>query len=180
MSSQPKLGSFSYAILALVGREGASPHDIVRMMREERVFWTTSESHFYAEPKRLAKLGYLDAETMPGQTRERTHYTLTARGREALRAWAREPTRFPRIQAEGTVRLLAGDVVEDDAGLLASLDALRAELDEIEAALDLGEAAAAELPHRERYLLLVHGFGRRLVQAHREWLEEVERELGPG
>ena len=56
MSSTPKLSPFSYAILALVGRHGAGPHDIVRMMREGRVFWTTSESHFYAEPKRLAKV----------------------------------------------------------------------------------------------------------------------------
>jgi hypothetical protein len=47
-----KLTPFSYVILALVGRGGAGPHDIVRMMREGAIFWTTSESHYYAEPKR--------------------------------------------------------------------------------------------------------------------------------
>jgi DNA-binding PadR family transcriptional regulator len=83
---------FSYVILALVGRGGAGPHDIVQMMREGAVFWTTSESHFYAEPKRLAKLGYLTAEKQPGRTRERTHYQLTDTGRQALQSgWPNRP-----------------------------------------------------------------------------------------
>jgi hypothetical protein len=36
---------------------------------------------------------------------------------------------------------------------------------------------AEELPHRGRYLALTHDLGRRLVQAQRDWLDEVEREL---
>ncbi len=179
--SSDDLKPFSYVILALVGEGGAGPHDIVRMMRAgSRQYWTASESHFYAEPKRLAKLGYLEAAAAPGRTHQRTHYTLTERGREALRSWAREPTPFPRIQSEAIIRLLAGDIVADDAALLASLEALRGELDDLELALDAAEAGAEELPHRRRYLLLVHGFGRRLVEAHRAWLDEVERELGSG
>ncbi len=63
-------------------------------------------------------------------------------------------------------------------GAAHSLAALRGELDEIEASLDEAETTSTEIPHRTRYLLLVHGFGRALVQAHRQWLEQVERELG--
>ena len=40
---------------------------------------------YYAEPKRLARLGYLDASKAPGKTRERTVYTLTDKGLRALR-----------------------------------------------------------------------------------------------
>jgi PadR family transcriptional regulator AphA len=179
--SSDQLNPFSFTILALVGEGGAGPHDIVRMMRRgSRQYWTTSESHFYAEPKRLAKLGYLTAESGPGRTRERTHYMLTDAGREALRAWAREPTPFPRIQSEAVVRLVAGDIVGDDAALVASLAAMRRELDDIDAGLDDAEAVAQTLPHRARYLRLVHRFGRTLTQAHRDWLDEVERELGRG
>lgn len=177
--SSDDLKPFSYVILALVGEGGAGPHDLVRMMRSgSRQYWAASESHFYAEPKRLAKLGYLEAETGPGRTRERTHYRLTEQGREALRAWVPEPTPYPRVQAEAITRLLAGDIVADDAAILASLAALRTELDEIDAGLDSAEAATAELPHRERYLRLVHRFGRLSVAAQRAWLDEVERELG--
>ena len=131
--SSHSLNPFSYTILALVGEGGAGPHDLVRMMRRgSRVYWATSESHFYAEPKRLEKLGYLTAERAPGRTRPRTHYMLTDLGREALRAWAREPTPFTRIQSEAVVRLVAGDIVGDDAALRASLAPLRRDLDEIE------------------------------------------------
>jgi hypothetical protein len=34
-------------------------------------------------------------------------------------------------------------------------------------------------PHREHYLLLNHRLARRIVQAHADWLDEVESELGP-
>lgn len=179
--SNEQLKPFSYVILTLVGEKGAGPHDLVRMMRAgSRQYWTTSESHYYAEPKRLTKLGYLSAEAGPGRTRQRTHYTLTERGREALREWAREPTPFPRIQSEAIARVLSGDILADDPALLESLGALRGELDEIDAQIDAAEAIAETLPHRIRYLLLVHRFGRLLVQAHRDWLDEVERELGSG
>jgi DNA-binding PadR family transcriptional regulator len=92
-----ELRPFSYTILTLVGEGGAGPHDIVRMMRQGRVYWSAADSHYYAEPKRLERLGYLRSEKTPGKTRERTHYVLTEAGREALRAWGREPMTFPRI-----------------------------------------------------------------------------------
>lgn len=177
MSSET-LTPFSYTVLVLVGRGGAGPHDLVRMMRQGRVYWTASESHWYSEPKRLAELGYLAAEKQPGKTRERTHYTLTAKGNEALRAWIAEPASFPRIQHEAVVRVLAGDLV-DDAQLLESLQGLRTEVDDLNARLEAAEEIAAELPHRERYLRLVHSLGHALVRVHEEWLDEVERELKP-
>ena len=70
---------------------------------------------------------------------------LTDLGREALRAWARETTPFTRIQSEAVVRLVAGDIVGDDAALRASLAALRRDLDEIESDLDEAEAIAETL-----------------------------------
>jgi DNA-binding PadR family transcriptional regulator len=176
--SRDELTPFSFVILTLVGEGGAGPHDLVQMARRgSRQFWIAAESHYYAEPKRLAKLGYLTAQPAPGRTRERTYYRLTESGREALRAWASEPSPFPRIQSEAIIRLLSGDIVADDAKLVAGLVAMRAELDEIDRNLDAGEPVIATLPHRERYLRLVHRFGRGIVQLHRDWLDEVEREL---
>jgi hypothetical protein len=40
------------------------------------------------------------------------------------------------------------------------------------------EAARPAFPHRERYLRLEHSLARRLLQAHLDWIDEVERELG--
>lgn len=172
-----ELTPFSYTVLALVGEGGAGPHDVVRMMRQGRIYWSAAESHYYAEPKRLERLGYLASRKEPGKTRERTHYTLTANGRRALRSWVAEPARLPRIQHEAVVKLLAADIV-DDATVLESLEAMRADIADVAARLDVAEAVAATLPHRERYLRLVHALGRRILAAHLDWLDDVERELG--
>jgi DNA-binding PadR family transcriptional regulator len=175
--SRSELTPFSYVVLVLVGEGGAGPHDLVRMMRQGRIYWAAAESHYYAEPKRLAKLGYLEAEKQPGQTRERTVYRLTGKGRDALRAWVAEPASFPRIQHEAIVRVLAGDLVGDDAVLARSVEGLRVEIADLSARLDSAEQIAATLPHRERYLRLVHKLGRELLRVHEEWADEVEREL---
>src|SRR5262245_11646137 len=130
MSRGQELNPFSFVILALVGREGAGPHDLVRMMRQGRVYWAAAESHYYSEPKRLERLGYLESEKQPGRTRQRTHYRLTVKGRRALRDWAAEPSAFPRIQHEAVVRVLSGDIVGDEA-ILRSLEGLRADAREL-------------------------------------------------
>jgi PadR family transcriptional regulator, regulatory protein AphA len=175
--SKDKLTPISYVVLTLVGQGGAGPHDLVRMARSGRIYWDAAESQFYAEPKRLERLGYLTSRKEPGQTRPRTHYMLTDRGRAALAEWMEEPARFPRIQHEAVVRLLAADIVGEEA-VLESLRALRDEIADIGARLDAAEAVAGTIPSREDYLLLNHRLARRIVQAHTDWLNEVEQELG--
>ena len=174
MSSELTL--FSHMVLALVGRGGASPYELQRMARQGRIYDWAGESQYYVEPKRLAELGYLEATREPGKTRERTVYRLTAKGEEALQAWAGSPLRFPRLQHEALVMLLAGDLV-DDADLRASLASLRTDIADLSARLDIAEAAAEALPHRRRYLLAGHRLSRRLLEVHLEWLDEIEREL---
>lgn len=171
-----KLTPFSYVILVLVGEAGAGPHDLVRMMRRGRVYWTAPESQYYAEPKRLAEAGYLQATKQPGRTHERTHYTLTDAGRRALKEWLATPTRFPRVQNEPIVRLLGAEYA-DRGELLASLSALRDDLDELDEALRVAEAQERELPHRATALRINRRLAQRIIDAHRAWLEEVEREL---
>src|SRR5215208_2276138 len=126
--SSDDLGLFSYEILALVGAGGASAHDLRRLAQEVRMVAWAGESQYYVEPKRLARLRYLEARRAPGRTR-------------------------------------------------ASLAALRAELAELEAQLDAAAAGAEALPHRARYLRLAQDFLRRLIELHRELIDEVEREL---
>ncbi|HTZ05004.1 MAG TPA: PadR family transcriptional regulator [Gaiellaceae bacterium] len=177
--SSDRLTPFAYTVLALVGAGGAGPHDLARMMRQQGgLYWNAAESQWYAEPKRLERLGYLRSRKEPGRTTERTHYELTPAGRAALRAWIAEPTPLPRIQNEAVVRVLAGDLA-DDATLLESLAALRAELEAQRARFDTADEIASTLPHRERYLRLVHRLGRALLETHERWLDEVERELRP-
>ena len=127
---------------------------------------------------RLERLGYLESAKRPGQTTARTHYTLTPVGTEALVAWLGEPAGFSRIQSEPVVKLLAADFVDDDV-TLRSIRALRDEIAEVRAELDVIEARAAALPHRERYLRVNHVFMRAILRAHEELVEAVEKELSP-
>jgi hypothetical protein len=62
--------------------------------------------------------------------------------------------------------------------VLESLGALRGQIAELSAQLDLAEEIAHAIPHKERYLLLNHALARRIVDAHADWLDEVERKLG--
>jgi PadR family transcriptional regulator, regulatory protein AphA len=174
--SSGELTLFSYMVMALVGRGGAGPYDLRRMAEQGRVYDWAGQSQYYVEPKRLARLGYLDAHKEPGKTRERTVYALTDKGLEALREWARTPVHFPRLQHEGLVRILAADLV-GEATVRESIGTMRDDIADLAARLDVAEAMAESLPHRRKYLLLSHQLARRMLAVHLEWLDEVEREL---
>jgi len=175
--STPRLTPFSYCVLALVGRDGAGPHDLARMMRAQGdLYWSAAESQWYAEPKRLERLGLLRSSRQPGRTTPRTHYELTDEGVEALRAWLAEPSSLPRVQHEALVRVLAADLGRDE-DVLASLAALREDVTAKRSLLAEAKERAATLPHRERELRLVHRLGDLLLDAHEQWLDEVERGL---
>jgi DNA-binding PadR family transcriptional regulator len=177
--SRDALTPISYAVLVLVGRGGAGPHDLVRMMRQGRVYQSAAESQYYAEPKRLERLGYLSSSKVPGRTHERTHYELMPKGLDALRAWMGERPEPPRLGADPILRLLAADLVGEPA-VRESLLAMRDDLADLRGRLDDAAAVAETLPHREKYLRLNHRLARRVVEAYAEWLDEIERELDAG
>jgi PadR family transcriptional regulator AphA len=175
--STASLTPFSYVILVLVGDGGAGPHDLVRMMRRGAwAFWSSSQSQYYAEPKRLAQAGYLSAERAPGRTHDRTEYRLTDQGRIALREWLATPVAFPRIQNEPVIRLL-GSEFGDPATVVAGLEGLRGEIAAGHEWLDEAEAREPAFPHRERALRLNRRLARRILEAQEAWLDEVEAEL---
>ena len=153
----PELSLFSYEVLGLVGPNGAGAHDLLQMARHGRILDWAGESQYYVEPKRLAKLGYLTARAEPGKTRQRTVYTLTDKGLEALSAWARTAVRFTPVKSELLLRLLIADLFTR---------------------LGESEEFALTQPSRTKYLLLVFGFLRRLLELHLEFVDDLERELG--
>jgi DNA-binding PadR family transcriptional regulator len=164
-------------VLVLVGRDGAGPHDLRRMAENGRVYWDAAPSQWYAEPKRLAEEGLLEAEKRPGQTRERTHYTLTEEGRRALAEWVKTPAPLPRIQNEPVVRLMAADLV-DPAAVIEGLLSMESE---IQAARDgvarSREIFVPELPHRAHLLELNNRYAERLLDLQAEWLAEAAKLL---
>jgi DNA-binding PadR family transcriptional regulator len=176
--SSNELTFFSYEILGLVGRGGAGAHDLLRMARHGRILDWAGESQYYVEPKRLANLGYLEARKEPGKTRERTVYTLTPKGLEALRQYARTPVRFMPVKSDLLLRLLIADLVGERI-TRESIASLRDDLANLHARLDQSEADTINLPHRRKYLLIAIAFLRGLLELNEVTVDTVERELAP-
>ena len=176
--SSDELNLFSYEILGLVGSTGAGAHDLRAMAQRGRILDWAGESRYYVEPKRLAKLGYLVARKEPGKTHPRTVYSLTDKGLKALREWAQTPVHFTPVKSEVLVRLLIADLV-GEATTRESVGTLRADIADLSERLSATEDGAESLAHRRKYLLLVTGFLRSLLDLHLELVEEVERELEP-
>jgi DNA-binding PadR family transcriptional regulator len=172
-----ELTLFSYTILGLVGRNGAGPHDLRRMVRQGRVLDWAGESQYYVEPKRLAKLGYLDARKEPGKTRERTIYTLTEKGIDALREWGETGAQLTPIKSEALTRMLVADLVGEER-TARSLGALRGEIADALEGIAAAEAMAETLPHRREALLLAYRLVRRQLELQLAWVGEVEAALG--
>jgi DNA-binding PadR family transcriptional regulator len=168
------LGLFSYEILGLVGRQGAGAHDLLRLARRGRILDWAGESQYYTEPKRLARLGYLEARKEAGRTRERTVYTLTDEGLDALRRYAETPVSVTPLKSEPLLRLLIADLVGEGV-TRESLLTLRDDVADLSARLDDAERTAASLPHRSKYLLMVIRFLRGLLELHIELTDQAEQ-----
>ena len=143
--SRPELSQFSYEILGLVGREGAGPHDLLRMARRGRILDWAGESQYYVEPKRLAKLGYLEARPEPGKTRPRTVYSLTEKGLNAIKEYAATPVTLTPFKSEPLLRLLLADLA-GEAVTRESLLTLRDDLAELVPRLRESAEAARRAP----------------------------------
>ena len=146
------------------------------MSRRGRLLDWAGESQYYVEPKRLAQLGYLEARKEPGRTRPRTMYTLTDKGRKALRAYAATPVTLTPVKSEVLLRLLIADLVGEEI-TRESVGTLREDIADARRRLDESAEAAEALPHRRTYLLLVNDHLRRLVDLHEQLVDEVEARL---
>jgi DNA-binding PadR family transcriptional regulator len=170
----------SWGVLAAIGESGASTTELLEMLSRGHMYHPWAPSQVYAEPRRLLALGWVTSEKHPAKTRHRTVYRLTDEGREALREHLREPAGWPRIQHDAAQRLFAGDFITD-AEILTSLRQLRADIEHMRAVVETNVSRIPQLPEpRQRYARLLQDLGGRLVEAHADWLEAVENELGSG
>jgi len=146
------------------------------MARVGRFLAWAGESEYYVEPKRLARLGYLESRKERGKTRERTVYTLTEKGLDALRESARTPVGFTPFKSDALLRLLAADLVGEEA-VREGFEALRDDLDEMRARVEETAERAKALPHREKYLRMGLDFVEGLIGLYEELAEKVEQDF---
>jgi PadR family transcriptional regulator, regulatory protein AphA len=105
-----QLTQTSYVVLGLVDRAGeATPYDLKQIVAATvGAFFSIPHSQLYAEPERLAKAGYL-RERREQTGRRRKHYSVTPKGRSALKEWLRTPTEeLYELRDPGLLKLAFG------------------------------------------------------------------------
>ncbi|MGH9034483.1 MAG: PadR family transcriptional regulator [Acidimicrobiia bacterium] len=122
-----KLTTTSYAILGLLGLRPWSAYELTKQVRRSLHFcWPRAETRLYQEPKNLVEHGLAKATVTTNGKRSRTVYSITPRGRKALRRWLDEESAPPRFESEALLRLFFAEQGTKE-GLLATLAELEAQ-----------------------------------------------------
>jgi PadR family transcriptional regulator, regulatory protein AphA len=101
-----KLTTTSYAVLAQVAVHPWSTYELVQQrVRYFRYVWPRAESAIYREVKRLSSMGLLDGTKEHVGKRPRTVYSITNKGREALREWLATPVSPFAMDFEAMIRV---------------------------------------------------------------------------
>ncbi len=126
----PPLTSTSYAILGLLSLRSWTTYELAKQMdRALGQFWPRAESKLYEEPKKLVAHGLATATKEAQGQRPRTVYSITAKGRRAMRDWMPTPVAGPVLEFEGLLKVFfAEHGTKDD--VLGVIGAARAWVDE--------------------------------------------------
>jgi DNA-binding PadR family transcriptional regulator len=126
MSKSVRMTTTTYAVLGLLAIKPWTTHELVQQVNFSlRRIWPRAQSKLYEEPKKLVALGYAeDQEEWVGR-RRRMRYTITDKGREALRAWLAVPGEGPSLEFEQLLKIEFADSGNKNdilANLAATLD----------------------------------------------------------
>src|SRR6266567_4798459 len=175
------LTTTSYALLSHLAMKPWSAYELaVQRQRYFRYFWPRAQRGLYTELKRLAALGYAELETAHTGRRARSVYSITERGREALRGWLVQPLAPIGLEFEGLLRIFASPLGTKEQ-LMRTLVQLRMEVDEMTAFND-GIAqeyleGRAPFQHQAYVRTLVVDFITDWMAAIDGWLERTAAEV---
>jgi PadR family transcriptional regulator, regulatory protein AphA len=169
MQGELKLTPTSYIVLGMLSWFGeATPYQLKQAVAQSvGNFWSLQHAALYAEPKRLAAVGYV-TETAEQGGRRRRRYALTDKGREALNAWRGEPTdELGELREPALLKLFFGADPQTLAPI--QIEAHRRKLGEYEA---LRDSLPDEIPEGPRLALAM---GIRAEQQQIAYWERVLR-----
>lgn len=114
--STDRLSITSHVVLGIIALRGPSTsYDLKRAVSHSvGYFWPFPHAQLYSKPKRLAEGGLLDVTTEMSGRRRQT-FSITDKGREALRHWLAEPTTEQmQIRDIAELKLFFAELVTDD------------------------------------------------------------------
>lgn len=171
-----------YAVLGMLSRGPCSGYDIKKAIDGSIAhFWSESFGQIYPILRRLAADGLVRRrhETQRGKP-DRQVYSITPRGRDALRAWLGHPVRPESFRSELLLKLFLGALMPVGTSLghvgqfQKRQQALLQTYAEIERRLRREHARHPELPY---WLMTLH-YGQRRAAALHDWATDVVKTLG--
>jgi PadR family transcriptional regulator AphA len=104
--SRTTLTTTSFSILGLLAVQPWSTYELTRQMdRSLGRIWPRAQSKLYEEPKKLVHHGLAEARSDRVGLRQRTVYTITPAGRQALAAWLASPGAGPVLEFEQLLKV---------------------------------------------------------------------------
>jgi PadR family transcriptional regulator AphA len=120
-----ELTTTSYAVLGLLAIDEWTTYELAKQMqRSLRNFWPRAERRIYEEPKLLVAHGLAQGRTEHTGKRPRTVYSITPKGRNALRVWLAQPGTGPSLEFEALLKVFLADHGDKEA-LLANIRGIR-------------------------------------------------------
>jgi PadR family transcriptional regulator AphA len=176
--SDVKLTPTAKIILGFLRFRPRSGYDIKQAVEiSTRFFWGASYGQIYPELQRLQSAGLVEVEQLA--ERRRKVYRLTPAGEEALAEWLRgDYGEYFQYRDEGMLRLFFSDFVDEEAAL-ENVRRMRAWREEV-----LGFLRAEIAPYAQEdtdagmpFPLRALDLGLAMLEAQRDWLAALEREL---
>jgi PadR family transcriptional regulator AphA len=176
-----ELSTTSYAVLALLGVRPWTTYELARQMeRSLRDMWPRAESVIYEEPKKLVAAGLATAAKEYTGRRASTVYSITTKGRTALRRWLDEPGGPPALEYEGLLKVAFADHGSHDQ-LVDNLDALREQAEErlayATARVDEYRETGGPFPERLPVITLISRFQMAHAEMVLRWTEWAAEEV---
>ena len=110
-----RLTTTSYAVLAQVAVHPWSTYELAQQrVRYFRYVWPRAESAIYREVKRLSSMGLLHGQKEHVGKRARTVYSITQKGRDALREWLATPVSPFAMDFEAMIRIFVAPLGTKD------------------------------------------------------------------
>lgn len=137
-----RLTSTSYGVLAMLAMRPWSAYELSNEVRDylAQCLGRRAETSIYQEPKKLVEHGFARAKVVSYGRRSRTVYSITPKGRRALRKWLDERPAPPMLEVEA----LARTVFAEYGTRTALLNSLRQLENDVAAMRQRGSALLAE------------------------------------
>ncbi|MFD0837706.1 PadR family transcriptional regulator [Williamsia serinedens] len=170
--------ALEHAIMVSLAERPGTGYEIGRQFaRSIGYFWSATHQQIYRTLKKLHVDGLVEMEDVAQDGRpDKKVYTLSAAGRDALRAWISDPAPVPRLRDELSVRLRAaehGDLRDLVAEFRRHRDAHRERLSLYRRFADTDLTPSTATRGRRLHQRLVLQGGIRIEEGLIDWCDEV-------